>query len=235
MPCSCLFFSPPPPPPPPPLFHSLSPACSSPEHLFTHCPPETHLFPLIQTSPHRWLQVSVSYLPRLDEIPSLLLPPRAPSLLDDNERVDPDSFLPQIDTLYIRQSPSSRGTASIREDNGTLRASLLGTQNILSQYKNQSRTSRRIYSKINCATSNSSSSSDSETSSLSHDFRQDIFPFSPPTPSPLSPKLLSGLPRALSHTSNSNPSPQGNEEQNGASKGVYLFVHVKYDMYRCIT
>ena len=130
---------------------------------FTFCKPERHTFPPSHLPQHHTLQISVTHLPRLKRIPSILLrepkkrdiiagtlDPRVKSLFSaDHELLTPDDLIRRTSELTISnpRSPSPR-------QNQPLSPSPRGA------VRSQPR---------------------------------DGFPFSPPQPSPMSPKLLSGL------------------------------------------
>ena len=189
-------------------FFRLCLSCSSSQESFTHCPPETHSFPLVLLSSHCWLQVSVTYLPRLDEIPALLLPSR-PSLLDENnENVCFTTPLDKYESSGRLHLPVVDQVPSQDEDNVTTNSSF---SNHFASDNISHKTSKLLFSKIDELVMPTSKSNASLGS-------REVFPFSPPTPSPLSPKLLSGLPwsRKLSHDHQSQTETEENEE-NGAS------------------
>ena len=148
--------------------------------VFTLCSPETHMFPLVSHSTQNYLQVSVDYLPRLEQIPSILLPHAsfpAPAAARD---ASGEFALAEESGA----SPSTYSQDSVGYEVATPRASSTGSGQ-------------------STKAENSPNMTMSHRKSPRKDIQQAIqalprawlegFPFSPPLSSPLSPKFLSGL------------------------------------------
>ena len=191
------------------LFFRLCLSCSSSQQSFTHCPPEIHSFPLVSLSSHCWLQVSVAFLPRLDEIPALLLP----SQLDEDGENFSNTSKHDKDTTPTNQLhvPIGDHVPSLDE---AAPSSSFSHINFASDNVSP-KTSKLLFSQMDELASAVMLDSTPSASKGSHE----VFPFSPPTPSPLSPKLLSGLSSSQGQSHKNQSQMVANEkEQNGASK-----------------
>ena len=127
---------------------------------------ERHTFPPFAISQHSTLQVSVTYLPRLKQIPPLLLgdPTEAERTMTE---LGGDSSLAKL-----RKQPQKTRDKDVK----------------LSPPKTQVPDDLIQRTSELCITKPSS-----HLREMGHSPSRDGFPFSPPQPSPMSPKLLSGL------------------------------------------
>lgn len=217
---------------------------------FPLCPPETHTFPLVPllTLPQSYLRVSVTYLPRLEQIPPKLLSHDMSHDTNEINEKDDDSIKCDEEACFLSEIPisklehvcnSHKCTCSIHVDETQVRVHIDAYEDSrLDNTVNTKGATCKIYSDSygtrssdvsNCTyTSNdivsdnqlSTSEHVNETESKIYDHtrilhkqtqvtlnRSDIsfpqtsirkiestntagFPFSPPQPSPLSPKLL---------------------------------------------
>ena len=176
---------------------------------FTPFPANYHTFPCVSLSPHAYLVVTVATLPRLPGLPDQLSPPcsRMVNRTTDNSHSTTDNSIRTTDT-----SNGAKGKSNSTTDNSNSATDNLirTTDNSNSTTDKSHRTTDISNGKSNSTTDNSNSTTDNSVLNganhqaasvpmplsvgrLSKDSTKDGFPFSPPQPSPLSPKLLMGL------------------------------------------
>ena len=149
--------------------------------IFTLCPPETHVFPLVNHSTQNYLQVSVDYLPRLEQIPSMLLPHAAFCTVAAR-----DASGECASAEGCGASPPSYSQDSVRYKSATTRASSTGLGKSTIAGKSPTSMTTKSHQK-------SSRKDIQQAFQASPRGWPEGFPFSPPLSSPLSPKFLSGL------------------------------------------
>ena len=255
---------------------------------FPLCPPETHTFPLVPllTLPQSYLRVSVTYLPRLEQIPlKLLSHDMSHDTNEINEKND-DSIKCDEEACFLSEIPitsklehvcnshtcsihvdepqvhvridsyedsrldntvntkgatckiysDSYGTTGSDVSNGTYTSNDIVSNNQLSTSEHVNEMESRIYdltrilNKQTQVTLNKSDISFPQTSIRKIESSNSAgFPFSPPQPSPLSPKLLPRFDDRVGHSPHervTNSGISGDEMafgqfSNGSSMGGY--------------
>lgn len=141
---------------------------------FTLCEPERHVFPPAALSPHTTLHASITYLPRLDHIPAILVAdgPKQRQRLKHKQADTNVRNMPQGSSKLVPKATGANFPEQIIQRTSALKIS--------GECQTPSTSSKSIKMSVN---------------------PREVFPFSPPQPSPMSPKLLSGLGDRLPYSS----------------------------------
>ena len=146
-----------------------------PAHLkrdvFTLCCPETHVFPLVNVCSQNYLQVSVEYLPRLEQIPSILLPLASSASNEITLSEEAGALQP-----YYSQALLSYKLVQPCVSTSFGQSVVTGSSPNITKVPHRS-PHKDIHQAVQ----------------VSPRGWAECFPFSPPLSSPLSPKMLSGL------------------------------------------
>lgn len=162
-------------------FRLLYRVCSSSDSDFSPYSQLQHTFPALPLTPHAALLVSLAYLPRLPHFPShhsrngcknAACRMAASKILSNQQRLRDHTSEKELTSFHTSEEPTSFRT---NEELTSFRSS----EELSSFRTSEGRTSFHT-SELGCVPRHSPNSTEG-------------FPFSPPLPSPLSPKLLTGL------------------------------------------
>ena len=230
---------------------------------FPLCPPETHTFPLVPllTLPQSYLRVSVTYLPRLEQIPLKLLSHDMSHDTNEINEKDDDSIKSDEEACFLSEIPitsklehvcnsrtctcsihvhvdepqvhvridsyedsrldntvntkgatckiysDSYGTSSSDVSNGTYTSNDIVSDNQLSTSEHVNETESKIYDHTRILNKQTQVTLNRSDINFPHTSIRNIessnstgFPFSPPQPSPLSPKLLPSFDDRVGHS-----------------------------------
>lgn len=158
------------------------------EEQFTECQPDVHRFPLAVVCEHYMLIVTVKCLPRLQYIPLALVGGKNNYTKCEQQQLGPSKSVKTQETTMSKQVTVTRKVFS----------SLTQTS-----VDDLSKRTAEVYIKLPPSSRSDNSNDMTAATTLSSPSAEKTspnFPFSPPQPSPMSPKLLSGLADVLPYS-----------------------------------